>query len=175
MKIRQTLQHFAAKKSLTLPLVGEKVRAKLVELHTSSFLDRAPEAQREERRDRLEVFFDASMDVYLAALEAGMPEAKARELTHLLANLEFYRMGWTEMMELPPKELAQDLDRYEAFLTEHEIAPEQPLGAFTPEDGLPDAPATPEKRRDPETPFAEAGFAGATYVEDDEGRIRREP
>lgn len=174
MKIRQTLQHFAAKKSLTLPVVGEKVREKLVGFHTEHFLERAPAQHREARRDRLAAFFDVTMDVYLAALDHGYTEAKARELTHVLANVEFHRMGWTEMMEIPPGELEENLDRYEAFLDEHGITAEDPLGKFRPEDGLPEAPRTPEKLEDPETPYAEAGFSDATYVEDASGEIRTE-
>lgn len=174
MKIRQTIQHFAAKKSLTLPIVGDKVRAKLVDLHTRVFLERAPEERRDERRDRLDAFFDATMDAYLAALDAGFPEAKAREITHLQANLEFYRMGWVEMMEFPPEELEENVERYSGFFGEHGITLETPLGAFAPDQPLPDAPATPEAREEGRAPYAEAGFADATYVEDDEGKLRTE-
>jgi hypothetical protein len=60
-KIRQSFKYFAAKKSLELPLMRDAVKAKLVDLHTRVFLDRAPEERRDERRDRLDAFFDASM------------------------------------------------------------------------------------------------------------------
>lgn len=174
VKIRQTIKHVAAKQSLTLPIVGDKVREKLVDLHTRVFLERAPEDRREERRDRLDAFFDATIDAYLAALDAGFTEAKARETTHLMANLEFARMGWTEMMEFPPSEIDENVERYADFFDTHGITPEDPLGEFAPEDGLPDAPATPENLDDGEAPFAEEGYADATYVEDDEGRVRTE-
>lgn len=174
VKIRQTIQHFAAKKSLTLPIVGDKVREKLVDLHTRVFLERAPEDQREDRRDRLDVFFDATIDVYLSALDAGFTEAKAREITHIQANMEMARMGWVEMMEFPPDEIEQNVARFAGFFDEHGITLANPLGTFAPEGGLPDAPATPEKLEDGEAPFAEEGYADATYVEDEEGEIRTE-
>lgn len=173
MKIRQTLQHFAAKASLRMPVVGDKVRQKLVDLHTRVFLERAPEDRREERRARLDAFFDATIDIYLAGLEAGFSEARAREMTHILANMEFHRLGWTEMMEFPPSELAENVARYGAFFEEHGITRERPLGVFEPSEGLPKAPATPEKRREGQAPFAEEGYADATYVEDEEGRLER--
>ena len=59
-------------------MVGEKLHDWLVDLYTRIFLDRADEAHREERRARLEAFFDASIDCYVAALQAGYPEAEAR-------------------------------------------------------------------------------------------------
>lgn len=172
MKIRQTIRHHAAKASLRMPLVGDKVRAKLVDLHVEHFLERAPGDRRGERRERLEAFFDATMDAYLAALDAGLEEAKAREVTHVQANLEFLRMGWTEMMELPPEELDAHLDRYRAFFQTHGITREAPLGRFAPAEGLPEAPRTPERLEDPKTPYAEPGYEDATYVEDEEGRLR---
>ncbi|MDX1612083.1 MAG: DUF6149 family protein, partial [Candidatus Thermoplasmatota archaeon] len=101
MRIRQTMRHLAARAALETPLVGEKVREKLVALHTRVFLERAPEALREARRAYLDAFFDATMDIYLAALKDGYSEAGAREVTHILANVDFARHGWTEMMEFP--------------------------------------------------------------------------
>ncbi|MEF8888371.1 MAG: DUF6149 family protein, partial [Haloarculaceae archaeon] len=62
MKIRQNVRHWAAKKALTMPVVGEYTNDKLVDIHTSVFLDRADEARREERRAHLDDFFDATMD-----------------------------------------------------------------------------------------------------------------
>ncbi len=174
MKIRQTVQHFAAKKALTLPLVGEKVRAKLVEMHTRIFLERASEERRDERRAHLDAFFEATMDIYLAALDDGFTEAEAREITHILANVELYRLGWVEMLELPASEIAEDFCRYEAFFEAHAITPERPLGTFEPETDIPEAPATPELREQGESPFAEAGYGGALYVEDAEGNVRAE-
>lgn len=173
MKIRQTLQHMAAKQSLTLPWVGEKVRAKLVSFHVDHFLDRAPEKARSARIKRLEAFFDATMDAYLEALESGFTEAKAREVTHIQANMEFLRMGWIEMMEIPPDEVPTNMRRYEAFFQDHGITLENPLGSFEPEEGLPSAPATSDGQA--KAPYAERGYAEATYVEDDEGNLRREP
>lgn len=162
----------AAKQSLTLPWVGEKVRAKLVSFHVDHFLGRAPEPARVEREERLEAFFDATMDAYLEALDAGFPEAKAREITHLQANMEFLRLGWTEMMEIPPDEMEPNMDRYGTFFQAHGITLDDPLGAFGPEEGLPSAP---RGEGDGRAPHAESGYAEDTFVEDDEGNIRREP
>ncbi|MFB6150275.1 MAG: DUF6149 family protein, partial [Haloarculaceae archaeon] len=95
MKIRQNIRHWASKKALTMPVVGAKTSEWLVDLHTRVFLDRAEESRREERRDHLDAFFDATMDTYVAALEAGYPEARSREITHVQANFDFYNHGWT--------------------------------------------------------------------------------
>lgn len=48
MKIKQNVRHWAAKRSLTTPVVGDVVKGKLVDMHTGIFLDRADEAHREE-------------------------------------------------------------------------------------------------------------------------------
>jgi hypothetical protein len=171
MKIRQNVRHWAAKKSLTTPVVGNVVRNKLVDLHTSIFLDKADEAHREERRDHLDDFFDATFDTYVAALEAGFTEAEAREITHIQANFDFYNHGWTEMMEFPSDELGDHYDRYADFFERHGISIDDPLGEFHPQDGVADAPSTPEKLDDPEHPYAEGGFADDVYVEDAEGNL----
>jgi len=171
MKIRQNVRHWAAKKSLTTPVVGNVVRNKLVDLHTSIFLDKADETRREERRDHLDDFFDATFDTYVAALEAGFTEASAREITHIQANFDFYNHGWTEMMEFPSEELGDHYDRYADFFERHGISIDDPLGEFHPRDGVADAPSTPEKLDDPEHPYAEGGFADDVYVEDAEGNL----
>jgi len=111
MTLRQTARHWAAKRALTTPVVGDRVREKLVSLHTGVFLDKAEQVHREERREHLEDLFEATMDTYIAALEAGYPEAEAREITHLQANFDFYNYGWTEMMEFPVDELEEDYER----------------------------------------------------------------
>ncbi|MFB6178993.1 MAG: DUF6149 family protein [Halorientalis sp.] len=171
MKIRQNAKHFAFKKALTAPVVGNKVTAKLVDFHTDYFLDLAEERHREERRAHLEAFFDATMDVYLAALDAGFPEAEAREITHVQGNFDFYNHGWTEMMEIPSDELGAHYDRYEEFFRTHDITISDPLGEFEPTGGIPEAPSTPEKLDDPEHPHAEGGFADDVYVETDDGDL----
>jgi hypothetical protein len=173
MKIRQTVEHFAAKKALQLPGAGDVVRGKLVDLHTGYFLEEAPAERRDERREHLEAFFDASMDVYLAALDAGFPEAEAREVTHVIANFDFYRHGWTEMMEYPAAEIDDHYERYADFFAAHGISVDDPLGEFAPPGGLPDAPATPENLADGEQPNAEGGYADDVYVEDGEGNVTR--
>ncbi|WP_158055762.1 DUF6149 family protein [Halorussus halophilus] len=170
MKLRQNVRHFASKKALELPVVGDLVSDKLVDLHTGIFLDKADPAHAEERREHLDAFFDATMDTYLAALQEGAPEAEAREITHIQANFDFFNHGWTEMMEFPSDELDQHYDRYEQFFERHGIAIEDPLGEFAPEE-MPEAPSTPEKLENPEHPYAEGGFADDVYVEGDDGEI----
>jgi hypothetical protein len=171
MKIRQNVRHWASKKALELPVVSDVVSDKLVDLHTGIFIERADEAHREERREHLDAFFDATMDTYLVALQEGAPEAEAREITHIQANFDFYNHGWTEMMEFPSDELAEHYERYETFFERHGITIADPLGEFEPAD-LPEAPSTPEKLDDPEHPHAEGGFADDVYVEGSDGEIR---
>jgi hypothetical protein len=173
MKLRQNVRHFASKKALEVPGLRDVVNDKLVDLHTSVFLDKAPEARREERRDHLDGFFDATMDMYLAALRAGYPEAEAREMTHVVANFDFYNHGWAEMMEFPGGELGDHYDRYADFFDEHGVSVDDPLGEFRPADGVPDAPATPGKLEDAEFENAAAGFADDVYVETDDGTVER--
>lgn len=171
MKIRQNVRHFAARKALETPVVRDVTRDKLVDLHTRVFLERAPQEQREERRCRLEAFFEGTIDAYLAALQEGYSEAEAREITHVMGNLEFYRLGWTEMMEFPANEVDDHIERHSDFLASHDVSLEDPLGEFG-SDSLPEAPATPEKLSDPDHPYAEGGFSDDVYVEDREG-VRR--
>jgi hypothetical protein len=170
MKIRQNVKHFAFKAALTAPVVGDVANDRLVDMHPGIFLDRAAEAHREERRDHLDDFFDATMDTYLAALDY-MPEAEAREITHVQANFDFYNHGWTEMMEFPADELEAHYERYREFFADHGITIDEPLGEFRPADGVADAPSTPEKLDDPEHPHAEGGFADDVYVETDDGEV----
>jgi len=70
MKLRQNLRHWAAKKALTTPVISDVANDKLVDLHTKIFLEKADEEAREDRRAHLDGFFDATMDTYVAALEA---------------------------------------------------------------------------------------------------------
>jgi hypothetical protein len=170
MKIRQNVKHFAFKQALTAPVLGNVARGKLVDMHTDIFLDKADEAHREERREHLDDFFDATMDTYVAALDY-YPEAKAREITHVQANFDFYNHGWMEMMEFPSDELGQHRDRYGEFFDDHDITVDDPLGVFQPADGIADAPSTPEKLDDPIHPYAEGGFADDVYVETADGEV----
>jgi hypothetical protein len=170
MKIRQTVRHFAAKKALETPVVGGVVNDRLVSLHTGVFLDKADEAHAEERRERLEGFFDATMDAYLTALNEGYTEAEAREITHVQANFDFYSHGWTEMMEFPADEVDEHYDRYGDFFERHGVTVEDPLGAF---GEAPDAPATPEKLDEPDHPHAVEGYDDGVYVEDEKGDTAR--
>jgi hypothetical protein len=171
MKIRQNVRHWAAKKALTMPIVGQKTNDWLVDLHTKVFSDRAEEGHREERQAHLEDFFDATMDTYVAALEMGYPEAEAREITHIQANFDFFNHGWTEMMEFPADELEDHYERYGKFFERYDITIADPLGDFRPREGIAGAPSTPENLDDPEHPHAEGGFADDVYVETEDGEV----
>jgi hypothetical protein len=169
MKLRQNVRHFAAKQALTMPVVGEKVREKLVDLHVDVFGSKAAADRREEREPRLVAFFDRTFDTYVDALDEGFSEASAREITHIQANFEFYNHGWTEMMEFPADELQDHYDRYADFFERKGITIAAPLGEYGGE--LPDAPATPERIESPVHAHAEDGFADDVYVEDDDGNL----
>ncbi len=171
MKIKQTARHFAAKKALETPGVGDATSYGLVKFHTRIFLDKADEARQEERREHLDGFFDATMDTYLAALQRDYEEAEAREITHIQANFDFYNHGWTEMMEIPIDELDEHYERYRLFFEAFSITIDDPLGEFAPEGGIPDAPSTPEKL-DEDHSHEKGGLADDVYVEDEEGEIR---
>jgi hypothetical protein len=174
MKLRQNVRHWAAKQALTTRVVGDVVAEQLVDLHTRIFLGKAEEDHREERRDHLDDFFAATVDAYVAALEAGYAEAEAREITHVQANFDFFNHGWTEMMEIPSDELEEHYRRYGEFFADHGITIDDPLGAFRPADGVAEAPETPEKLEEPEYENAIAGFADDVYVER-EGEVQRGP
>jgi len=171
MKIRQNVKHFAFKQALTAPVLGNIARDKLVDLHTRVFLETAEEGRKEERREHLDDFFAATMDTYVAALDHGYTEAKAREVTHVQANFDFYNHGWTEMMEFPSDELGDHYDRYEEFFEAYGISIDDPLGEFEPLEGIASAPSTPEKLDDPEHPYAVGGFADDVYVETEDGEV----
>ncbi|WP_435065618.1 DUF6149 family protein [Halobaculum sp. EA56] len=171
MKLRQNVRHWAAKRALTTPVVGEYVNDKLVDMHTDIFLGKADEGRREERRAHLDDFFDATMDTYVAALEAGYPEAEAREITHIQANFDFFNHGWAEMMEIPSDELEEHYRRYQEFFERYGITIDDPLGEFRPVDGVADAPATPDRMAEGEFENAVAGFADDAYVVDGDGEL----
>ncbi len=170
MKIRQNVRHWAAKKALTAPVIGPVANDRLVDLHTRVFVEKADEAHREQRRPHLAAFFDCTMDTYVAALEAGYPEAEAREITHVQANFDFYNHGWTEMMEFPAAEVEDHYERYREFFQRHDITIDDPLGDFRTRE-VPAAPSTPERLDDPEHPHAEGGFADDVYVEGPDGKV----
>jgi hypothetical protein len=142
----------------------------MVDLHVRIFGERADPAHREAREDHMAAFFECTFDTYLAALDAGFPEAEAREITHVQANFDFYNHGWTEMMEFPADELETHYERYEDFFERYDIDIANPLGDFRTIE-IPDAPATLEKLDDPDHPHAEGGFADDVYVEDETGEL----
>lgn len=165
MKINQNMRHFASRKALEVPVIKSIANRALVNLHTKIFLRKADPDHRDERRDHLHDFFDATMDTYLAALLEGYTEAEAREITHIQANFNFLNRGWTEMMEFPFEEAEEHYERYADFFERHGITIDDPLGEFRPSGGIADAPSTPEKLDDPEHPHAEGGFADDVYVD----------
>ncbi|WP_138007418.1 DUF6149 family protein [Halalkalirubrum salinum] len=171
MKIHQNPRHWAAKKALTTPGIASVANYGLVKLHTRIFLGKAEEAHREERREHLDDFFDATMGTYVAALQAGYSEAQAREITHIQANFDFFNHGWTEMMEIPGDELEAHYRRYDEFFTEHGITIDDPLGDFRLSSGIAEAPSTPEKLETPEYENAIAGFSDDVYTETEDGEI----
>ena len=170
MKIRQNVRHWAARRALTTPVIGDAVRGKLVDLHTRVFLRKADPDRAEERREHLDALFEYTIDAYVAALEEGYSEARAREITHVQANFDFFNHGWTEMMEFPADEIETHYDRYRAFFEEYGITIDDPLGAFG-NGALPAAPSTPEKLEGAEHPHAEGGFADDVYVETADGEV----
>jgi hypothetical protein len=170
MKLRQNIRHFAAKKALTMPVIGDIATEKLVDLHVRIFGERADPDHRAAREPHMEAFFDCTFDTYVAALESGFPEAEAREITHIQSNFDFYNHGWTEMMEFPVDELEAHYERYEEFFSRYNIDIANPLGDFETID-IPEAPATLEKLDDPDHPHAEGGFADDAYVEDASGNL----
>jgi len=131
---------------LTTPVVGDVANDKLVDLHTSIFLNKADEDRREERRAHLDSFFDATMDTYVAALEAGFPEAEARDHP---------RAGQLRLLQPrvdgddgdPGDELEPHYRRYESFFGDHGITIDDPLGEFRPAEGIVEATETPENLR----------------------------
>ena len=171
MKLKQSVRHFAAKQALTMPIVGDIATGKLVDLHTRVFTGKADPARADERRDHLDGFFEATMDSYVAALEAGYTEAAAREITHVQANFDFYNHGWIEMMEIPPDELDAHYDRYREFFETFAITIDDPLGTFAPAGGVPEAPSTPEKLDDDSHRYTKGGFADDVYVEGPDGEL----
>ncbi|TKX78158.1 hypothetical protein EXE53_22670, partial [Halorubrum sp. SD626R] len=66
-------------------------------------------------------------------------------------------------------ELEAHYRRYEEFFADHAITIDDPLGAFRPADGIPEAAETPERLETAEYENALAGFADDVYVETDEG------
>ncbi|MFC7068069.1 DUF6149 family protein [Halobaculum lipolyticum] len=171
MKLRQNVRHWAAKRALTTPVVGGYVNDKLVGMHTDIFLGKTESENRAPRREHLDDFFDATMDTYVAALEAGFPEAEAREITHVQANFDFFNHGWAEMMEIPSDELETHYRRYQEFFERYGITIDDPLGEFRPADGVAEAPTTPERMAEGEFENAVAGFADDAYVEDADGDL----
>jgi hypothetical protein len=170
MKLRQNIRHFAAKKALTMPVIGKIATEKLVNLHVNIFAQKADADHREERKLHLESFFECTFSTYVTALHEGFTEAEAREITHIQANFDFFNHGWTEMMEFPKNEIEQHYTRYEMFFDRYEIDIADPLGNFRTQD-IPQAPSTPQRLKGTTHPHASGGFADDVYVEDEDGSL----
>ncbi|MFB6117638.1 DUF6149 family protein [Halosegnis sp.] len=169
MKITQTRHHWIAKRALTTPGIREVAERRLVSLHVDVFTDLSPPSRVAERREHLQALFDRLVDAYRAAV-ADQPEAAAREAIHVMANADFFEHGWTELMEIPGRELPAHFERHREFLDEHGVSQADPLGEFRGEP-LPEAPRTTEKLRNPTYPNAEPGYADAVYVEGADGEV----
>lgn len=172
MRLFQTWRNYAAQVLLErdIPLVTDWVRSWLVDLHADFFAENS-ERDGDARRPLLEALFDSAIDVYLAALREGFPEAQAREITHIQGSWTFINHGWGELLEFPPEEATAYYERYADFLDRHDCSPEDPLGEFSPAGGLPDAPETPE-RLNGDYPFAEPGLDDGVYVVDEKTEVR---
>ena len=171
MKISQRRHHWVAKRALTTPGIRRVAERRLVSLHVDVFTDRSAPGHADERRAHLRALFDRLIEAYRTALESGYPEASARELVHIMANMDFYEHGWTELMEIPGEELDTHRERRHTFFERHDITSATPLGEFRGEP-LPEAPATPERLAAPAYPNAEPGYADAVYVEEADGEVR---
>jgi len=101
------------------------------------------------------------MDVYVTALQAGFEEAQAREITHILANFDFYNHGWTEMMEFPVDELDVHYRRYADFFEAHGITIDAPMGEFRPQKASP-RPLDPGETRRTRTPLRRGAASPTT-------------
>ena len=171
MRIYQTWRNYIAQVTLErgVPFLSARVRSWLVQMHTDFFATHS-ETDVVERRPLFEALFDATIDVYLDALDEGFPEAQAREITHIQAAWVFSNHGWGELLEFPPEESKAYYERYADFFDRHGCSPEDPLGEFA-SDGLPDAPRTPE-RLNGDYPFAEAGLDDGVYVVSENTAVR---
>ncbi|GAB7013983.1 DUF6149 family protein [Halolamina salina] len=174
MRLHQSWKNYATQLLLEreIPLVTDWTRSWLVDLHADFFVEHS-EQDGTARRPLFDALFDAAIDVYLAALREGYPEAQAREITHIQGSWTFIRHGWGELIEFPPDESAAYYERYEAFYDRHDCSPKDPFGEFAPADGLPDAPETPE-RLNGDYPFAASGLDDGVYVVDENTEVRLE-
>lgn len=171
VKLSQTWRNYVCHVALDagIPLVTPMVRRYIVRVHTEYYVE-ASERDAEARRSLFDAFFDVSVDVYLRALKEGYPESQAREITHVTASWIFGNHGWGELVEYPPSERDAYHTRYSGFFERHGMAPDAPLGEFSPEDGLPDAPETPDRTGD--LPMASPGLTDGVYVDADEDELR---
>jgi hypothetical protein len=144
MKLSQSRYHFIAKRALTTPGLRRVAQSRLVDLHVDVFTDWSAPGRAAERQRYLSALSDALVDAYREGIEAGRPEAGARERVHVMANLAFHERGWTELLEFPPSEFGPHLERHREFRALHDGSPADPTGDFRSAP-LPPAPATPER------------------------------
>ena len=171
MKLSQSRYHFIAKRALTTPGLRRVAQSRLVDLHVDVFTDWSAPGRAAERQRYLSVLSDALVDAYREGIEAGRPEAGARERVHVMANLAFHERGWTELLEFPPSEFGPHLERHREFLDRHDVSRVDPTGDFRSAP-LPPAPTTPERAEHPDYPHADPGYADDVYVERPDGEVR---
>jgi hypothetical protein len=97
-----------------------------------------------DRRAHLRALFGVTVDAYVTALREGYPEVMARAPAHLMANTDFARQGWTDLMEPRREALGREFERCDDFCERHSLRLETSLGELAPAGGLPDASETPE-------------------------------
>ena len=78
------------------------MRSWLVDLHADFFVANS-ERDAEAHRPLFRALFDATLDVYLTALEEGYPEAQARETTHIQGAWAFLNHGWGRTNRVPTR------------------------------------------------------------------------
>ena len=110
-----------------------------------------------------------SIDETVARLSTAIDDAAARaQQTQAEFETVQSRVGELDAGEVG---LDEHHDRFGDFFDRFGITIEDPLGAFAPAKGIPDAPATPEKLENTDQPNAEGGYADETYVDGPDGEV----
>ncbi|MFB6253954.1 MAG: DUF6149 family protein [Halobacteriaceae archaeon] len=164
MRLYQTWKDYLTQIILThnIPLLSRLIRWYIINLHVKYFIEHS-EQHATARKQFLDTLFDTALDVYVRASHEGYPEAQAREITHIQATWLFIQKGWGELIEYPPEETEQYYTRYQEFYDRYNCSPTDPFGDFTPPNGFPSAPDTPD-RMNGSYPLAEPGLTDDIYV-----------
>ena len=169
MRVRQNVRHWAGKEALTTPVVGDVAVDRLVDLHTSIFLNRADEDRREERRDHLDDFFRATMDAYVDALEAGVQRGDGPRDDTRSSELRLFHPRLDGDDGDPGRRTRDALSPVRGVFFDRGITIDDLLGEFRPVGGVAPASATPERSTGSAYEHAVAGFADDVYVETGDG------